>query len=412
MQEKPQEAEAWTWSALDDEDAEPEQALLQALKRLEIVARRKVDHLFAGDYQSSFRGRGMSFDDFRLYQPGDETRWIDWNVSARMGDIYVKQFVEERERSVMILWDASPSMQWGSVWRSKRMLGAELAMLLALSAVKNNDRVGLIVFRDRVERYVAPRKGRKHVMRLIREILHQPPLPSQPTQSDLYAALDYLQHVELRHTIVFLLSDFLYPIEERRLQVAGQRYELNAFCIRDPREMAFSSDEAENAEHLTLGDSALSKEAEAAPSSNEGAVEEGEEGGEKKQAGMGELGGVGLFSWFVVLLWWLPAVVWGGAWWLSAGVGTLWALWGAWSMLPQHHGMVWLRDLERQGFYALPLDQKTLRLQHQRDAQQQRQAWQEALQRAQVDALFLQTDQDVLPALHRFFRQHRAQGKR
>lgn len=381
MQESPRDADIWAWSALDEEEVEPEQAMARALQRLEIVARRQVNHLFAGDYHSSFRGRGMSFEDFRLYQPGDEVRWIDWNVSARMGDTYIKQFSEERERSVIILWDASPSMQWGTVWRSKRMLGAELAMLIALSAIKNNDRVGLIVFRDRVERYVAPQKGRKHVMRLIQEILRPPERDLQKTHSDVYAALQYLQHVERRHSIVFLLSDFLMPVDERLLQVASQRYELSAIQIIDPLEDALPQD---------------------SPTSHE---EEAEESSKVSE-------GPGVLSWLLVMLWWLPAVLWGGGWWASAGVGTLMALWGAWRLKSQRMGLVWLRDLESGASRCTSLDLAGVRTQHHENAKAFFQGWEEACTRAQIDLLRLQTDQDILPALHRFFQQRRAIRKR
>ncbi len=384
MQEKPIDADMWAWSALDDQGEDPEQAMTRALQRLEIVARRQVNHLFAGDYHSSFRGRGMSFEDLRLYQPGDEVRWIDWNVSARMGDTYVKQFAEERERSVMILWDASPSMQWGTVWRSKRMLGAEIAMLIALSATKNNDRVGLIVFSDRVERYVAPQKGRKHVMRLIQEILRPPERHLTRTHSDLYAAFQYLQHVERRNSIVFLLSDLLLPIDERLLQVASQRYELSVFCIQDPLESALPSVSSTTPSPITEPELPQS-----APNDSPG-----------------------ITAWLFVMLWWLPAVLWGGAWWTSAGVGTLLAVVGAWGLRSHRHlGTVWLRDLEEGILRPTTLDLDTLRTQHHNHARSQQQAWDDTLTRAQIDSLRLHTDQDILPALHRFFQQRRAVRK-
>ena len=152
-------------------ERELKRELLKKIRKIEIVTSRKVNEQLAGQYHSVFKGRGMSFEDVRLYQPGDEIRLIDWNVSARSDDVYIKRFVEERELTVVLMVDLSASLRFGSVEQYKREVAAELAALLAFSAIKNNDRVGMILFTDRVEKFVAPKKGRKHVMRLITEIL-------------------------------------------------------------------------------------------------------------------------------------------------------------------------------------------------------------------------------------------------
>lgn len=206
---------------------------LREIRRIEIITKRQVNDQMAGSYQSVFKGRGMSFSDVRLYQPGDDIRRIDWNVSARATDAYVKQFVEERELTVMILVDMSGSLDFGSKEESKRKVAAKLAALLAFSAVKNNDRVGLVLFTDEVEKYIPPKKGRKHVLRLIREILSYEP---KNKGTDVGVALQFLAYITKRKVVTFLISDFLTPNFERPLKVAAKRHDLVPILLSDPLE--------------------------------------------------------------------------------------------------------------------------------------------------------------------------------
>lgn len=207
--------------------------LLKAVKHLEIVARRAVNDQLAGAYHSIFKGRGMDFLDVREYQPGDDIRVIDWNVSARTGELHVKRFVEERELSVFILVDASGSQTFGTHNRRKQTAAAELAALIAFSAIKNNDRIGLIRFTDRIETFIEPKKGRKHVMRVITEILRG---DASSTKTDLNVALDFLSKTTKKHTVAFLISDFIDTSFERSLRIAHRRHELIPLVIIDPME--------------------------------------------------------------------------------------------------------------------------------------------------------------------------------
>ena len=180
--------------------------LIKKIRHIEIRTKRLVNDSFAGDYHSVFKGRGMEFNEVRPYQPGDEIRAIDWNVTARMGHPYVKRFVEERELTVFFLVDLSASGAFGSVTRMKNEVAAELAALLAFAAVKNNDKVGLVVFTDCVEMFIPPKKGTTHILRLIRELLYFTPRQSQ---TDIAMGLDYLGRVTHKRAVVFLISDFL-----------------------------------------------------------------------------------------------------------------------------------------------------------------------------------------------------------
>lgn len=207
--------------------------LIKAVKRLEIVARRAVNDQLAGQYHSVFKGRGMDFSDVREYQPGDDVRVIDWNVSARMDDLYVKQFVEERELTVILLVDGSGSQTFGSRSRRKQETAAELGALLAFTAIKNNDRVGLITFTDRIETFVPPKKGRKHVLRVISEILSGEP-ESQGT--DIAGAIQYLTKIVRKRAVVFLISDFIDDEYETALNIANRRHEIIPCCISDTME--------------------------------------------------------------------------------------------------------------------------------------------------------------------------------
>lgn len=205
------------------------------LRRLEITTSRLVDEFFAGRYTSLFKGRGIEFSEVREYLPGDDVRSIDWNVTARFGSPYVKKNVEERELTIVLVVDVSGSLDFGSGERSKRELASELGAILAFSALRNNDKVGLLLYTDRVEKYIPPRKGRRHSLRLVREIIQPAP---QGRGTDLGEALSYLNRVQKRRAVVFLLSDFLGPTAEKPLRVTCGRHDLSALLIYDPREMS------------------------------------------------------------------------------------------------------------------------------------------------------------------------------
>ena len=207
--------------------------LLAEIRRIEIVTRKLVNQQMAGHYQSVFKGRGMSFDEVRQYLPGDDPRTIDWNVTARTGDPFVKTFVEERELTVMILVDMSGSMAFGTQGDEKRVVAARLAAMMAFSAIKNGDRVGLVAFTDSVECYVPPKKGRKHVLRIIDEILRFDPIGAG---TDLAQALEFVGRVNRRKSVVFLISDFLDDGYERALHVTAKRHDLVPLHIVDPSE--------------------------------------------------------------------------------------------------------------------------------------------------------------------------------
>jgi uncharacterized protein (DUF58 family) len=207
--------------------------VIRQIRRLQLKARRAVEDLLGGEYHSVFKGTGIAFEDVREYQPGDDIRTIDWNVTARMGHPFVKRFVEERELTVVLVVDCSASQQFGTRFQQKREVAAELAAVIAFSAISNNDKVGLLQLTDRVERFVPPRKGIRHVLRLIRDILFFQP---QRRGTCLREALDYLNRVLHRRTIVFLLSDFLDRDYEKSLKRTGRRHDLIAVRISDPRE--------------------------------------------------------------------------------------------------------------------------------------------------------------------------------
>ncbi len=207
--------------------------ILRKVRQIEIRTNREVTDVLGGQYHSVFKGRGMEFEEVREYLPGDEVRTIDWNVTARFGHPFVKKFREERELTVMLVVDVSASGRFGSVRQTKNELAAELAAVLAFSAIRNNDKVGLILFTDRIEKFVAPQKGRRHVLRVVREILGFAP---QGAGTDVSLALDYLNHVQPRRAVCFLLSDFQDQEFLNQLRVAGRRHDLIALSIHDPRE--------------------------------------------------------------------------------------------------------------------------------------------------------------------------------
>ena len=207
--------------------------VLGKVKNIEIMTRRMVDDVFSGEYHSIFKGLGMEFSEVREYQEGDDIRSIDWNVTARQGAPFIKKFVEERELTVMFMVDSSGSGHFGSVDRLKSEFAAEVCAVLAFSAIKNNDRVGLLITTDQVEKAVLPKKGRKHVMRVIREVLfHQP----QNRGTDIAAGIEHLMNALNRKAVIFLISDFLDEGYEKALRTAARRHDIIAVRVVDPRE--------------------------------------------------------------------------------------------------------------------------------------------------------------------------------
>lgn len=207
--------------------------VMAQIRRIEIRTNRMVNELLAGQYQSVFKGQGMEFKEVREYVPGDDVRAIDWNVTARTGQPHVKVLAEERELTVMLLVDASASGRFGSVSRFKTELAGELCAVLAFSAIKNNDKVGLMIFTDGVELYVPPKKGSKHVLRVIREVLYFEP---RGTGTDIASALHYFNGVQKRRAVVFVVSDFMAEDYETALCIANRRHDVIAVAVSDARE--------------------------------------------------------------------------------------------------------------------------------------------------------------------------------
>lgn len=207
--------------------------VLKKIRRIEIRTKRLVNDVFSGEYHSVFKGQGMEFDEVREYQPGDDIRSIDWNVTARMGAPYVKRFMEERELVVMFLLDVSASGRFGTGDSTKLDTAAEICALLAFSAIQNNDKVGAVVFSDHVEKFIPPDKGRSHALHVVRELLFFQP---EGRGTDIGEALSYLQRVLKRRAIVFVLSDFIAPDFSRPLGLAARKFDLVALNIRDRRE--------------------------------------------------------------------------------------------------------------------------------------------------------------------------------
>lgn len=212
--------------------------ILKKIRHIEIRTKRLVNDLFSGEYHSTFKGQGMEFEEVREYQPGDDIRLIDWNVTARTGSPHIKKFREERELSVVLMVDASSSSKFGTRDRFKSEVAAELCALLAFSAIKNSDKVGLIIFTDRIEKFVPPKKGRLHVLRLIREIIYFQP---EGIGTDIGMALEYLTKVIKRKSVVFLVSDFFFEDFMRPLQMANKKHDVIAIKISDPRELSFEN---------------------------------------------------------------------------------------------------------------------------------------------------------------------------
>lgn len=207
--------------------------LLKQVRQIEIRTKGLVNQVFSGEYHSVFKGRGMEFSEVREYQFGDDIRNIDWNVTARFGHPFIKVFEEERELTVILMVDLSGSLMFGSVSKTKQRIAAELSAILAFSALKNNDKVGLILFTDKIEKFVPPRKGRKHVLRIIREVLSFEP---EGKTTNLKSALEYMNNTIKKKSIAFLVSDFMDEGYERILKVVGRKHDLIGVVLDDRRE--------------------------------------------------------------------------------------------------------------------------------------------------------------------------------
>ncbi len=229
--------------------------ILKQVRRVEIATRGLVNDVFSGEYHSVFKGRGMNFAEVREYQHGDDIRTIDWNVTARAGTPFVKMFDEERELTVMLVVDVSASGEFGSRSRMKGEVAVEICAVLAFSAIKNNDKVGLIIFSDRIEKFVPPRKGRRHVLRVLRELLYFRP---EGRGTDIAGALEYLARVVRRRAVVFVVSDFFATGYQKALAVAGRRHDTIVIRMGDPRERELPAvgylelEDAETGEQLAV----------------------------------------------------------------------------------------------------------------------------------------------------------------
>ena len=210
-----------------------EQDILKKIQRIDIFSNRLVNTVFAGEYKSFFKGQGITFDEVREYQEGDEIRTIDWNVTARMGQPFVKKYIEERELVMMLIVDLSASTLFGSIDETKAEIAAEITALLAFSAIKNNDKVGLICFTNTVEHFVPPQKGKKHVLRVVRDILRFQP---NSKGTDLTQVLKFANQVLKPHSVIFLISDFRDTDYQKQLRMTNKRHTLIAITLEDPRE--------------------------------------------------------------------------------------------------------------------------------------------------------------------------------
>jgi uncharacterized protein (DUF58 family) len=209
------------------------QDLIKKVRKIEIKTRGLSNQLFSGEYHTAFKGRGMAFSEVREYQSGDDVRLIDWNVTARSGDAYIKVFEEERELTTMLLVDVSGSKIFGTGEQSKKDLITELSAVLSFSAIQNNDKVGVIFFSDKVEKYIPPKKGKSHILRIIRELIEFEP---ESKKTDIAAALEFFTSVIKKRAIVFLMSDFISPDFENPLRIAAKRHDLIAVKLFDDKE--------------------------------------------------------------------------------------------------------------------------------------------------------------------------------
>ena len=207
--------------------------ILKKIRRIEIISKKSSSEVFSGEYHSAFKGRGMEFSEVREYYPGDETRFIDWNVSSRMGKIYVKQFVEERELTVILAVDLSSSLDFFSGKKSKKDIAAEISAIIAFTANNNKDKVGLLIFTDKVEMYIPPKRGKSHLLRIIKEILTFRP---ENRSTSIENGLTYLNKVIKKKAIIFLISDFIDSDFSLPLRISGRKHDLIAINIADKRE--------------------------------------------------------------------------------------------------------------------------------------------------------------------------------
>ncbi|MBI5473085.1 MAG: DUF58 domain-containing protein [Ignavibacteriae bacterium] len=238
--------------------------LLKKVRQIEIKTRGLVNQVFSGEYHSVFKGRGMEFSEVREYQFGDDIRMIDWNVSARFNHPFVKVFEEERELTVMLLVDFSRSGQFGSALHFKNEIAAEICAVLSFSAIKNNDKVGLIMFTDRIEKFVPPKKGRAHILRIIRELIS---FEAEGTGTDIKQALEYFNHVNKKRTIAFLISDFIDDGYDQVLRLVSRKHDVIAIELSDPREeempnvglIKFRDAETNRERWIDTGDAAVRK---------------------------------------------------------------------------------------------------------------------------------------------------------
>ena len=214
-----------------DKNLSPE--LLQRIKAIQVKTNYLVNDIMAGEYVSAFKGRGMEFSEVREYQPGDDVRLIDWNVTARMNQPFIKEFKEERELTLMLLVDVSSSGEFGSAGKLKNEVSAEIASILAFAAIKNNDKIGLIVFSDKIEHTIPPKKGKAHIWNIIRTILNFKP---EGKGTNLSLPLEYLLNIQKRKATAFLISDFQDDNYEAKLKLAKQKHDLIAISITDQRE--------------------------------------------------------------------------------------------------------------------------------------------------------------------------------
>ena len=208
--------------------------ILKKVRRLEIKIRKVVESTFAGEYQSAFKGQGLEFDEVRPYQPGDDIRTIDWNVTAKTGELYIKKFREEREQTLFVLFDVSGSGDFGPSEENKRLIGMELASILSFSALKNNDKIGLATFSDKIEKYYKPNKGRKHILKIVRGVLtHE----NKSEKTDINFALDFTKHVLKRRSILIIISDFLDTDYEKSLIQLSRKHEVILIRLFHPNEV-------------------------------------------------------------------------------------------------------------------------------------------------------------------------------
>ncbi|MBN1550127.1 DUF58 domain-containing protein [bacterium] len=228
--------------------------LKEKIRRIQITTNRIVDETIAGQYQSAFKGRGMEFSEVREYLPGDDIRSIDWNVTARFNKPYVKNYVEERELTVLLLIDISGSQGFGSTGAIKNELAAEISAILAFSAIKNNDQVGCILFSDHIDNYIPPKKGSKHVLRVIRDILYT---KSSERKTDIANVLEYLGKVQKRRAVVFLVSDFFDSGYEKTLRIINKHHDLVSIIVEDRREYVLPASGYSILEDSETGESAI-----------------------------------------------------------------------------------------------------------------------------------------------------------